>query len=189
MHVLRLLRRFYNFYNPEVGREELKEQLLKALNETHLPELLKVFERVIEARCNLKEKRDSIVKLLREKYFSTSQLESLQLDTDTERYCKALEQLKTKGVEGRTPEILDVFLQALDECRAYDERISRTLSVVVSFWNGAFNDKDWDWVDFYSDLAEKLREHYALRELTPNPNLSEELNELYALRIWQEIVR
>jgi len=150
-------------------------------------------ERVVEVRCNLKEKRDSIVRLLREKYryWSTSKLESLQLDTDTERYCKALEELKTKteGVEGISPEILNVFLQALEECRAYDERIFKELSAVVSFWNGAFQERDWDWVDFYSDLAEKLREHYALRELTPNPNLSEELNELYALRIWQEIVR
>ncbi|MFZ8785244.1 hypothetical protein [Thermocrinis sp.] len=170
MHVLRLLRKFYNFYNPEVGREELKEQLLKELNETSLPEFLKVFERVIEARCNLKEKRDSIVNLLREKYFPTSKLEGLQIDTDTEKYCKALEQLKTKGVEGITPEFLNMFLQALDECRAYDERIFSALSVVDSFYNGAFNDRDWDWVDFYSDLRDKLIEHYALRELIPNPN-------------------
>jgi hypothetical protein len=188
MHVLRLLRKFYNFYNPKVGREELKEQLLKELNETSLPEFLKVFERVIKARCNLREKRDHVASLLRKAFGHAFRLEGLQLETDTEKYRKALDQLKNNGGQ-ITAEILDLFLQTLDECRAYDERISRVLSVVVSFWNGAFNDKDWGLVDFYSDLAEKLREHYALRELIPNPNLSEELNELYALRIWQEIVR
>jgi len=165
MHVLRLLRKFYNFYNPEVGREELKEQLLKKLNEKGLPELL---ERVIEERCNLREKRDRTASLLRKAFGHTFGLESLQLETDTEKYRKALEQLK-KG-DRITSEILDAFLQALNECRAYDERIFAALSVVVSFWNGAFQERDWDWVDFYSDLAEKLREHYALRELIPNPN-------------------
>jgi len=169
--VLTLLRKFYNFYNPEnVDRERLKEQLLKEFNETNLPEFLKVFERVLEERCNLREKRYRVVNLLREVFGYAFRLESLQLDTDMEeRYRKTLKQLK----QGReiTPKILDVFLQALEECRAYDERIFAAESVVVSFWNGAFNDRDWDWVDFYSELEDKLREHYALRELIPNPNV------------------
>lgn len=172
--MLTLLRKFYNFYNPEesnVGREKLKELLLKAPNETDLSEFLKVFERVIEARCNLREKRDYIANLLRETFGHSFRLESLQLDADTEeRYRKTLEQLK-KGEDRITPEIVDTFLQALDECRAYDERIFAALSVVASFWNGAFNDRDWEWVDFYSDLEDKLRAHYALRELIPNPNV------------------
>jgi hypothetical protein len=176
-----LLYELYNFYSKKTDEERAKvrEHLLEYLrrgisNEEELSAFVNVFKCVMGARRSLRELIGKLINLLKETLGDTFGIEVLQLDPaldaqvmeyyDGRKYWEVIDAIK-KGLQAgnldaETTEVLDVFLRALDECRAYERKVHEVLDVVSGAYYDAVSSEDGGAAAYYYDLEGDLVNNY-----------------------------